>query len=120
MARALRVTRAEKERTRAFLAEHYPAAFRPKGDHAKQPLKIGIYNDIKARHPEIARHVLHGALGDYTAGPSYLLVMVAGAQRVGLMGEPAGTVSKQHEAEARARLMGDRYKLWRERTGWTA
>ena len=45
------------------------------------------------------------ALALYTRNPSYMKSCVAGAVRIGLDGEPAGTVTATQEAFARSKLV---------------
>ena len=86
---------------RALLAAHFPACFVPKGAPTKQPLKIGIYRDIRARLPELAARRLTAALNDYTKGAKYWTALVEGAVRIDLDGNPAGEVSADEAAHAR-------------------
>ena len=57
------------------LAELYPNCFRQPG----QPLKIGIHNDIIARHPERPPSLIASALNTYTRSLGYLETLKAGA-----------------------------------------
>jgi ProP effector len=59
----------------AQLAELYPNCFhRP-----FQPLKVGIHNDIIARHPERPPSLIASALNTYTRSLGYLETLKAGA-----------------------------------------
>jgi sRNA-binding protein len=81
------------------IRQRFPAAF------AKcQPLKIGIYDDIRAAMPEIASVRLLGALGFYTGRITYLTASVEGAARIDLDGCVAGTVTAVHAARAQLLL----------------
>jgi sRNA-binding protein len=83
----------------AALASHFPNTFfvRPQ---TKLPLKIGIREDILAEWPEIDAGLLDTALRDYTAGTRYWDVLIAGADRIDLNGNPSGIVTP--EAQRRA------------------
>jgi sRNA-binding protein len=59
----------------APLAEIYPRCF-------CQPLKIGIREDIIARHPEIRPGLIASALKTYTRSVGYWSALKAGASRV--------------------------------------
>lgn len=89
--------------TRALLAERFPFAIK---GHAclKQPLKIGIADDLIAAFPDLKPYAITNALRDYTHGPSYLVSMVAGAARIDLNGIPSGTVSAS-DAEHAIRML---------------
>jgi len=70
----------------------------------RRPLKVGIHLDIMAAggfsEPE-----LRAALRAYTVNAAYRRNLVAGAERIGLDGQPAGTVTaeqEQHEKAANA------------------
>ena len=70
----------------ARLAELYPNCFRQPG----QPLKIGIHNDVIARHPELQPGLIASALRTYTRSVGYLKTLKAGAVRIDLEGNPVG------------------------------
>lgn len=89
--------------TRALLVARYPACFADKG-REKRPLRLGVHNLIMADLPEIGLKRLTAALGDYTAGPTYLRNVVAGATRIGLDGAAAGEVSAAEAEHAALRL----------------
>jgi ProP effector len=96
-------------RVRAILVERFPKAFAAQGQE-KQPLKINIDSDILLAMPELTRKSLSYALADYTWGPTYCRHVTAGAARIGLDGEPCGTVS-----EAEAAFAADRLKMLRKK-----
>ena len=81
---------------RAELRNRFPMCFMEFGA-PKLPLKIGIDRDLLAI-ANGAYHFQHmqWALLDYTQGDSYLAGLTAGAVRVDLDGNPAGTVSEVH------------------------
>jgi sRNA-binding protein len=83
----------------AQLAELYPNCFRQPG----QPLKIGIRNDVVARHPELQPGLIASALRTYTRSVGYLKTLKAGAVRIDLEGNPVGTVTAADEADAERR-----------------
>src|SRR5215472_7546980 len=78
-------------------AELYPSCFR----QPRQPLKIGIHNDIVARHPELRPSLIARALKTYTRSLGYLETLTAGAARIDLEGNPVGTVTAADEADAK-------------------
>lgn len=75
----------------AQLAELYPNCFR----QPRQPLKIGIHNDVIARHPELRPSLIASALKSYTRSPAYLETLKAGSPRIDLEGNPVGTIHLQ-------------------------
>jgi len=71
----------------------------------RRPLKIGVRLDIIALRPDIDGRELGIALRIYTSNYCYLKACCrAGVDRVGLGGEPAGTVSASEAANAAASL----------------
>ena len=82
------------------LAELYPNCFRQPG----QPLKIGIRNDVIARHPELQPGLIASALRTYTRSVGYLKTLKAGAVRIDLEGNPVGTVTAADEADAERKI----------------
>ena len=84
----------------AQLAALFPSCFR----QPCEPLKIGIHNDIIARHPELRPSVLANALKAYTRSLGYLETIKAGAARIDLEGNPAGTVTAADEENAKRKI----------------
>ena len=82
------------------LAELYPSCFR----QPRQPLKIGIHNDIIARHPELRLSLIASALKTYTRSLGYLETLKAGSARVDLEGNPVGTVTAADEEDAKRKI----------------
>ena len=82
------------------LAELYPSCFR----QPRQPLKIGIHNDIVARHPELRPSLIARALKTYTRSLGYLETLTAGAARIDLEGNPVGTVTAADEEDAKRKI----------------
>jgi hypothetical protein len=86
------------------LAETYPACFdweRPR------PLKIGAYRDLLAAgfaDGSAPVAALKRALARYCHRPRYWNALRAGADRVDLTGQPAGAVTEEEAAAARADL----------------
>ena len=90
------------DRKRSFaclqqLAGQFPAAFLTDGP--RKPLKIGIHDDLALRG--VSRGVIQRGLGMYCNNGRYLAGLQEGAVRVGLDGEPAGTVTADAAAQAR-------------------
>jgi ProP effector len=99
------------DRRRSFaclqqLAGQFPAAFLPDG--SRKPLKIGIHNDLALRG--ISRAVIQRGLGLYCSNHRYLAALQEGAVRVGLDGEPAGTVTADAAAHARQQQLAEKLK----------
>jgi ProQ/FINO family len=84
----------------AQLAELDPNCFR----QPNQPLKIGIHNDIIARHPELQPGLIASALRTYTRSVGYLETRKSGAARIDLEGNPVGTVTAADEADAERKI----------------
>ena len=86
------------------LAQLWPACFTT-DPRERRPLKIGIAGDIEAAAcGALTQREIDLALGWYVRGGSYLWRMRPGADRIGLDGKPAGTVSDADAEHARARL----------------
>jgi sRNA-binding protein len=94
----------------ALLAETFPRCFSVY-EGRRRPLKIGIHKDILAAVdgaltlPELSK-----ALGAYCSNHVYLGHTRKGAWRLDLDGKPAGTVTADEEAHAKATLVGIRAK----------
>jgi len=87
-----------------LLCDSFPQTFSCGGQHPR-PLKVGVYADaLAALGGAIPARDLKSALRAYTSRASYLHVLTAGAPRVGIDGEPAGAVTPEEEAVAKARL----------------
>ena len=70
----------------------------------RRPLKIGINRDLVAADTGISSTQLRQALGAYTSSPSDLRACCEGAARIGLDGQPAGSVSEEESEHARRKL----------------
>ena len=85
-----------------LLCDRFPQTFNRGGP---QPLKVGVYDDaLAALGDGVQPRDLQTALRAYTSNARYLRALSAGACRVGLDGKPAGTVTPEDEAVAKARL----------------
>lgn len=61
------------------------------------PLKLGIYQELMAAHPEeFKRDALKAALGQHTRSTRYLQSVAAGKQRHDLQGLPVEDVAPEH------------------------
>lgn len=61
------------------------------------PLKLGIFQELLARHPELfQRDSLKAALGAHTRSTRYLQSVAAGTQRHDLQGAAVGDVAPEH------------------------
>ena len=87
-----------------LLCDSFPQTFSRSGQHPR-PLKVGVYADaLAALGGAIPARDLKSALRAYASRASYLHALTAGAPRVGIDGEPAGAVTPDEEAVAKARL----------------
>jgi len=97
----------------ALLAELYPKCFSVYQGR-RRPLKLKIHLDIQAAQAALDGAItpaeLHRALGTYCSNQVYLGHTREGAQRIDLDGNPAGTVTADEEAHAKATLAGMRAK----------
>jgi ProP effector len=94
----------------ALLAELWPKCFSVY-EGRRRPLKLKIHLDIQAAlDGAITPAELHKALGMYCSNPVYLGHIRTGARRLDLDGNPAGVVTADEEAHARATLTGTRAK----------
>jgi hypothetical protein len=61
------------------------------------PLKLGIFEDLVAAHPDtFTRQELKAALGVHARSTRYLEAVASGSARHDLQGEPAGEVAPEH------------------------
>src|SRR5262245_58203375 len=94
----------------ALLAELWPRCFFM-WEARRRPLKLGIHKDILvALNGALTPLELSKALGIYCSNPVYLSNTRNGAWRLDLDGKPAGTVTADEEAHAKATLAGIRAK----------
>src|SRR6516165_8201861 len=85
-----------------LLCDRFPQTFSRRGP---KPLKVGVYDDALAMLGDAVQpRGLQSALRAYTSNAGYLRALSAGACRVDLDGNPAGTVTAEDEAVAKARL----------------
>jgi sRNA-binding protein len=93
-----------------LLAELYPKCF-SLYEGRRRPLKLKIHLDIQAALDGVITPAeLHKALGVYCSNQVYLSHTRKGAWRLNLDGKPAGTVTADEEAHAKATLAGIRAK----------
>src|SRR5262249_32353320 len=81
------------------LAERWPKTFFPEAKKRK-PLKVGIFEDLKAAAPDINRKMLRLALRMYTTSGAYLFACIKGHKRVDLNGNAVEEVSEKDKARA--------------------
>jgi ProP effector len=87
-----------------LLAEKWPCCFSII-ESGRRPLKLGIRDDVLAAlGGAISAGKVSAALRWYVSSPEYQRRLVHGAWRIDLNGRPAGTVSQEDEAHARAQL----------------
>jgi ProP effector len=94
----------------AVLVEKYPRCFSLTDDERK-PLAVGIGDTIVANHPELKPSNIGQALSWYTRSTGYLVRLTEGADRIGLDGQPAGTVSAVEAAGALVKLKAARARV---------
>ena len=88
----------------SLLAEKWPSCFSII-ESGRRPLKLGIRDDVLAAlDGAISAGKVSAALRWYVSSPEYQRRLLHGAWRVDLNGRPAGTVSQEDEAHARAQL----------------
>jgi sRNA-binding protein len=87
------------------LAELFPATFTTE-QHLlhRRPIKRGIHLDLLAAGILATRKDAHRLVGPYCGHRMYLLAVCEGAVRVDLDGNPAGIVTAEEAAKARADL----------------
>jgi sRNA-binding protein len=84
-----------------LLCVRFPQTF---SRRAPKPLKVGVYADVLAALGDTVQpRDLQSALRAYTSNALYLRALTAGTPRIGLDGKPAGTVTPEDEAVAKAR-----------------
>lgn len=83
-----------------LLMDAYPEVF--SRDNPK-PLKIGIQEDLVA-DDKVSRTKIKRALASYVRSPQYLRSFEENAPRIGLDGQPAGTVSAEEAEHAKSKL----------------
>jgi len=94
----------------ALLAETFPKCFSVY-EGRRRPLKLKIHLDIQAGlDGAITPAELHRALGAYCSNQVYLSHTRRGAWRLDLDGKPAGVVTADEEAHAKATLAGIKAK----------
>jgi ProP effector len=93
-----------------LLAETWPACFCVY-ERRRRPLQLGIHRDILAAlGGAVTEEELSRALRYYTGNAWFLRAMVAGAARISLDGNPAGTVTPEEAATATVRLANRKRK----------
>jgi sRNA-binding protein len=85
------------------LAELFPNCFF-RENHLRRPLKIGIKDDIIARHPDLRPALIVSALSTYARCVPYWDTLKAGAPRIDLDGNVAGEVTIEDEQNAQRKI----------------
>jgi ProP effector len=85
------------------LIGRFPAAFKPQGQQ-RLPLKIGIHKDVFELAPDLPQHEVKKAITMYVNQRSYQHVIIEGADRVDLNGQPSGVVTEGHAIWAQIKL----------------
>jgi ProP effector len=91
----------------SVLSELFPTVFRPP---TFRPLKLKIHLDLIERAPVTAEE-FDAALSIHCRAHSYLCASTEGAVRVDLDGNPAGTVTAEEAANAKARIAAIRQRV---------
>jgi len=86
--------------TLAILATRFPSTFTLEG--SRRPLKIGIDRDLASAVADMSPRAIKDALRFYAGSQRYQQSLVVGAKRVDLAGAPAGIVSPEEAARAKA------------------
>jgi ProP effector len=79
--------------------ERYPNTFAML-EARRQPLKVGIRDELAAVFPDLTPRMIGVALYWYANAFPYRAKLVEGAPRFGLDGQPAGTVTASEAADA--------------------
>ncbi len=101
--------REELEEMSRYLAQKYPAAFFAE-PALKRPLKKNILADLE-RDNTLDSDKREAAVTFYTQDWNYENTLQAGAERVGLDGKRAGTVTEQEQLEAQKRIWTRKQEL---------
>lgn len=88
------------------LVPAHPAAIFPKDSPDTKPLKVGIFEDLVAAHPEIDKPALSSFVREYTQKTRYHRAMVSCSHRVDLDGNPCQAVGEPHRERAKQVLAG--------------
>jgi ProP effector len=88
--------------TLARLTARFPLTFALEGP--RQPLKIGIDRDISTAVTDMSPRAVKDALRFYVGSLRYQRALVDGAERIDLAGAPAGIVSTDVAAKAKASI----------------
>jgi ProP effector len=85
------------------LAEQYPACFKLVGQE-RQPVKIGIGDELAALDTGLTPLQLHRALATYVRHSGYQGNIREGVNRIGLDGMPVGVITVEEAAHANKML----------------
>jgi ProQ/FINO family len=78
-----------------LFSEKWPDCFSPPGWAPMRALKLHIHRDIVDQLPDLKPRIIASALNRYCSNPGYRRrLLVAGAVRYGLDGEPAGVITE--------------------------
>lgn len=100
------------ELLKTVLLKNYPKCFNIK---AIKPLKTGIYNDIRAEHPELNENALKMALRIYCGRMDYLSCCVSSTQRIDLQGNEVEAITEKNIEHSKQRLQQHTEKLNNEK-----
>lgn len=91
-----------------WLRKKYPKTFL----HGQRlPLKVKVFHDLVAAHPEISKRQFRDVLRAYTNNWRYLTNIIEGTDRLDLTGAASGKVSASEAAHAIATLEARKSKL---------
>jgi ProP effector len=103
-----------------LLRERFPQAFARLNAWDRRPLKVGIHTEIAAALPDLSAIEIARALRFYTNDLRYQAACIEGAERIGLDGTPAGTVTAAGAEHAKRVIAAIESKLERRRECHTA
>jgi ProP effector len=106
--------------TLLLLRERFPQSFARPNARTRRPLAIGIHAEIAAALPDLDVATIRSALGFYTRDIRYQRALTEGAERIGLDGTAAGTVTAEQAESAKRAVADIESKLERRREWHTA
>jgi len=100
------------ELIKTVLPKYYPQCF---NINAIKPLKIGIYDDIRAEHPELNEKVLKAAIQIYCGRMDYLRSCVSSQYRIDLQGNEVEAITEKNIKHSQQRLQQHENKVKKEK-----
>jgi ProP effector len=112
--------RAAQFETLLTFRQRFPQAFARLNAQTRRPLKVGIHAEIAAALPDLSAIEIKRALQFYTRDVRYHAACIEGAERIGLDGHAAGTVTAAQAENAKRAIADIESKLERRRECHTA